>query len=115
MVALGLTVRPHAFAQEPSTNPPVPPTQAAPGPNAGQAQQGAPGETVQNGQQQVQLIASPWTRYCAKTLFTHDFGKILAYRLLRLPIFRAKESKSLRSSCEFTPARNRAKTLELAG
>ena len=38
------------------------------GPSAGQAQQGAPGETAQNGQQQLQLIASPWTRYCAKGL-----------------------------------------------
>ena len=68
MVALALTVGPHAFAQQPSTNPPVPPAQAAPGPNAGQAQQAAPGETVQNSQQQVQLISSPWTRYCAKGL-----------------------------------------------
>ena len=68
MVGLALMVGPHAFAQQPSTNPPVPPTQAAPGPNAGQAQQGTPGETVQNGQQQVQVIASPWTRYCAKNL-----------------------------------------------
>jgi len=67
MVALGLTAGPHAFAQQPSTNAPVPPTQAAPGPNAGQAQQGAPGETAQNGQQ-VQVISSPWTRYCAKGL-----------------------------------------------
>ena len=65
MVALALTVGPHAFAQQPSTNPPVLPAQAAPGPNAGQAQQAAP---VQNGQQQVQLISSPWTRYCAKGL-----------------------------------------------
>ena len=62
MVALALTVGPHAFAQQPSTNPPVPP-----GPNAGQAQQGAPGETLQNGQQ-VQVISSPWTRYCTKGL-----------------------------------------------
>ena len=61
MVALALTVGPHAFAQQPSTNPPVPPAQAAPGPNAGQVQQVAPGD-----QQQVQLISSPWTRYCAK-------------------------------------------------
>ena len=61
MVALALTVGPHVFAQQPSTNPPVPPVQAAPGPNAGQAQQVAPGD-----QQQVQLISSPWTRYCAK-------------------------------------------------
>lgn len=66
MVALALTVGPHAFAQQPSTNQPVPPAQAAPGPNAGQAQQVAPAETVQNGQQQVQVIFSPWTRYCAK-------------------------------------------------
>ena len=37
------------------------------GPNAGQAQQAAPAETVPNGQQQVQLIFSPWGRYCAKS------------------------------------------------
>jgi invasion protein IalB len=65
MVALAFAGALHAFAQQPSTNPPAPP---APGPDADQAQQGAPGETVQNGQQQVQLIASPWTRYCAKGL-----------------------------------------------
>jgi invasion protein IalB len=53
MVALALSVGPHAFAQQPPTNPPVPPAQ---------------GETVHNGQQQVQLISSPWTRYCAKGL-----------------------------------------------
>jgi invasion protein IalB len=65
MAALALTVGPHVFAQQPPTNRPVPP-QAAPGPNAGQAQHAAPAETVQNGQQQVQLIFSPWARYCAK-------------------------------------------------
>jgi invasion protein IalB len=62
MVALALTVGPHAFAQQPSTKPPARPAQATPRPNAGQAQ------TVQNGQQQVQLIFSPWTRYCAEGL-----------------------------------------------
>ena len=65
-VALALAGALQAFAQQPSTNPPAPPTRAAPGPDAGQAQQRAPGETMQNGQQPVQLIASPWTRYCAK-------------------------------------------------
>jgi invasion protein IalB len=65
MVALALAVGPHAFAQHPSTNPPVSPAQAAPGPKAGQAQQATPGEVVQ---QQVQLISSPWARYCAKDL-----------------------------------------------
>jgi invasion protein IalB len=40
MVALAFTVGPHAFAQQP----------------------------VQNGQQQMQLFSSPWTRYCAKGL-----------------------------------------------
>ncbi len=64
MVGLALTAGPHAFAQQPSTNAPVAQTQA--GPNAGQEQQGAPGETAQNGQQPLQVIASPWTRYCAK-------------------------------------------------
>ena len=51
-IALALTVGPQAFAQQP-TNPPVPPTQTAPGPN---------------GQQKVDLISTPWTRYCAKGL-----------------------------------------------
>ena len=55
IVALALWVGPHTFAQGPSTNPPVPPGQAAP-------------RLTQNGQQQVQLISSPWTRYCAKGL-----------------------------------------------
>jgi invasion protein IalB len=68
MAALGLTVGPRAFAQQPSTNPPVTSPQAAPGPNAGQAPQAAPPETVQNGQPQVQLIFSSWIRYCAKGL-----------------------------------------------
>ena len=56
MVTLALTVGSHAFAQQPSTNPSVPPAQ------------GTPGEAAQNGQQQVQVISSPWTRYCAKGL-----------------------------------------------
>jgi invasion protein IalB len=55
-VAAALTVGPHAFAQQPSTNPPVPPAQAT------------LGDTVQNGQQPMQLISSPWTRYCAEGL-----------------------------------------------
>ena len=59
MVALAFTVGPHAFAQQP-------PAQVAPG-NAEQTQQAAPGEAAQNGEQ-VQLISSPWTRYCAKGL-----------------------------------------------
>jgi len=66
MVALALTIGPHVFAQQPATNPLIAPTQAAPGPSAGQAQQAAPVETVQNGQQQVQLIFSTWARYCAR-------------------------------------------------
>jgi invasion protein IalB len=53
MVALALMAGSHASAQQP-TKPPVPPAQAA------------PSETVQNGQRQVQLIASPWRRYCTK-------------------------------------------------
>jgi invasion protein IalB len=66
-VVLALVVAPHAVAQQPSTNPPTLPAQAAPGADAGQAQQAAPGETMQSGQQ-LRLIASPWTRYCAKGL-----------------------------------------------
>ena len=66
MVALAFAGALHAFAQQPSTNPSAPPTQAAPGPDIGPEQRGAPGETARNGQQQVQLIASPWTRYCVK-------------------------------------------------
>jgi len=57
MVGLALMVGSHSFAQQPSTSPPVPP---------GQAQQGAPGETAPNSQ--VQVTASPWTRYCAENL-----------------------------------------------
>jgi invasion protein IalB len=69
MVALALMAGPHAFAQQPSTNPPGPPAQAASGPNAGEAPQVAPDLTAQNGQQQqLQVIASPWTRYCANKL-----------------------------------------------
>ena len=68
MVALVLTAAPHALAQQPSTNPSVPPAQAALLSNAGQAPPAAPGEMVQSGQQQVQLISAPWTRYCAKGL-----------------------------------------------
>ena len=68
MVALALTAGSHAYAQQPSTNPPVPSTQAAPGPSAEQAEQAAPAETVQNGQQPVQVIFSPWARYCTKGL-----------------------------------------------
>ena len=45
MAALALTLVPQAFAQ-----------------------QAAPAETAQSGQQQVQLIFSPWARYCAKGL-----------------------------------------------
>ena len=67
MVTLALTVGPHAFAQQPSKNPPIPPAQATPGPNAGQAQQVTPSEMVQSSQQ-VQAISSPWTRYCTKGL-----------------------------------------------
>jgi invasion protein IalB len=68
MVLLSLVVGPHAFAQQPSTNAPIPPAQATPRLTAGPAQQTAPGATVQNGQQPVQLIFSRWTRYCAKGL-----------------------------------------------
>jgi len=53
LATVALAVGPHAFAQQPSTNPPAPPAQAA------------PTETVQNGQQQMLLIFSPWARYCA--------------------------------------------------
>lgn len=62
-IAVALTVGPHAFAQQPSTNPPVPPAQAT------------PGDTMQNGQQPVPLISSPWTRYCANGL-TEQSSKI---------------------------------------
>jgi invasion protein IalB len=51
MIGLALALGPPAFAQQPPTNPPVPPVQATPAP-------GGP----------VQLIFSPWTRYCAKGL-----------------------------------------------
>jgi invasion protein IalB len=51
--ALALMVGLHAFAQDSSTPPPAAP---------------APGEGIQNGHQQVQLIFTPWTRYCAQGL-----------------------------------------------
>jgi invasion protein IalB len=56
LAALTLTVGPDAFAQQPSSKPPVAPAREA------------SGETMQNGQQQMQLISSPWRRYCAKGL-----------------------------------------------
>jgi len=37
-------------------------------PNAAQAQQTAPAQTVQNGQQQLEVILSPWARYCTNGL-----------------------------------------------
>jgi invasion protein IalB len=66
MAALAMTVGGHTFAQQPPANSPIPPRQAAPGLNAGEALQGAPGETAQNDPRPVQLISSPWTRYCSK-------------------------------------------------
>jgi invasion protein IalB len=66
IIALALTAGPHAFAQQSSTNPPGRLAQAAPGPDAGRAQQAAPAEAKQAGQQPVQIIFSPWARYCAK-------------------------------------------------
>jgi len=62
--ALALTVAPNAFAEQPSKTPPSPPAQTAPGPDAGQARD----EAMQNGQQQMQLTATPWIKYCAKGL-----------------------------------------------
>jgi len=62
-VAFSLVVGLHAFGQDSSTKPPTPPV---PGPDASKTQQ-APGEAVQNGQQ-IQLIFTPWTKYCAHGL-----------------------------------------------
>jgi invasion protein IalB len=53
-VALALAAGPHAFAQQPSTNPPAASAQAE------------PVGTVPSGQQQMRMIFSPWARYCAK-------------------------------------------------
>jgi invasion protein IalB len=53
-VALALAAGPHAFAQQPSTNPPAASAKAE------------PAETVPSGQQHMQMIFSPWARYCAK-------------------------------------------------
>jgi invasion protein IalB len=91
-VAFALALDTHAFAQTDTT----PPAQAAPAakpkpakkPKPKEVQQAAPpapapapaaapgaeqpppggvqGQTVQNGQQQVQLIFSPWTKFCLK-------------------------------------------------
>jgi invasion protein IalB len=52
IAALLLVVAPHAFGQD-STTKPSPQT---------------PAEAVPNAQPQVQLIATPWTRYCAQGL-----------------------------------------------
>jgi invasion protein IalB len=60
-VALTFAGAPNGFAQQSTTNAPALPIQ---GPDAGQAQQAAPSETAQK-DQHLQLIASPWTRYCA--------------------------------------------------
>jgi invasion protein IalB len=60
-VGLALTVGSDAFAQQPSTHPPAPPTQAAPD-----------AEPAPNGQ--LQVIASPWTRYCAENLTEQSSG-----------------------------------------
>ena len=54
LAALTLALGPHVFAQQPPANPPVPRAQA-------------PTE-AQGNQQQVQVIFSPWARYCAKGL-----------------------------------------------
>jgi len=54
-VALAFAAGPHAFGQQPA-NPSVP---LAQGPYSKKAQQAAPFDTVQ-------IIFSPWTRYCAK-------------------------------------------------
>jgi len=93
--ALGLTLGSHALAQQPESAPAAqPPAQAetpaakskpakkaakpakpaaeaqqsAPPPVPPQAQPGQPAEQgqAQNGQQQVQLIFSPWTKFCLK-------------------------------------------------
>ncbi len=42
------------------------PPATAPAPAAEQQPGGVQGQTVQNGQQQVQLIFSPWTKFCLK-------------------------------------------------
>ncbi|HEY1745152.1 MAG TPA: hypothetical protein VGG11_00085 [Xanthobacteraceae bacterium] len=52
MAALGLMVGLHALAQESSTKP----------------SQQTPGDGAKNGPQEVQLIFTPWTRYCAQGL-----------------------------------------------
>jgi invasion protein IalB len=62
--ALALMVGLHAFAQDSSTTSPTAPV---PGSGAAKTQQ-APSEGIQNGHQQVQLIFTPWTRYCAQGL-----------------------------------------------
>lgn len=52
--------KPAPEAQQAAPPPAPPPAAAQPGPPADQAQQG------QNGQQQVQLVFSPWTKFCLK-------------------------------------------------
>ncbi len=75
-IALAVAAGPHAFAQQPApapaTNPKpakkpakpaAPAAQTAP---PAQAQQPAPPPQGQSGEQQVQLIFSPWTKFCLK-------------------------------------------------
>jgi invasion protein IalB len=64
MAALAVMVGLRAFGQDSSTKPPAP---TAPVPDAAKTQQ-APDEAAQNRPPQVQLIFTPWTRYCAKGL-----------------------------------------------
>lgn len=53
IVALALTTGSHVLAQQPATKAPA------------AAAQAARSDKVQRGQQQVQVISSPWRRYCA--------------------------------------------------
>lgn len=60
-IALALSMVPQVLAASPPAEPPAPPMQAAPGPDTVSTRQVVPGNTVQ-------LIFSPWTRYCATGL-----------------------------------------------
>lgn len=64
LFTLALIVGPHAFGQQPLTNPSTSSLHAAPGAIPAQPPQAAPVQT-HNDQQQVQVNFSPWAKYCA--------------------------------------------------
>ena len=62
--ALALMAAPHAFGQPSSADPPA---SAAPDPGVAKTQP-PPGDPAQSAPRQVQLVFTPWSRYCAEGL-----------------------------------------------